>query len=358
MKQRTTSFLQRLALLATCLLILFAIALSKNGLILGHEIQLSENEISLDTATVTQFNDGLVVINTSRLCHDIQGYAGPTPLKIYVRNNIVDSIEVLPNQETPDFFACVEEELFCQYLGKSVKELTQTEIDAVTGATFSSEAVKANMQQGMSLVPDSVPVQTDSKEAFTFNWKVALALLISLMAAILPLFFKNKSYRIIQLSLNVIILGLYTGSFVSYSTLTSIFSHGFSWSMIVVIFLMVVALLYPLFGRRGYYCAWCCPLGSAQDLAGRVQKRKLSLSPITIKWLDRFRKSLWAMLMLLTWTGIWLDWMDYELFIGFVWQSASWVIIGFLILTLVLSLFVNRPYCRFVCPTGTMLKML
>ena len=62
--------------------------------------------------------------------------------------------------------------------------------------------------------------------------------------------------------------------------------------------------------------------------------------------------------MLLAWTGIFLEWMDYELFTAFIWQSAAWGVIIVAAVFLVASLFVSRPYCRFVCPTGTLLKML
>lgn len=120
--------------------------------------------------------------------------------------------------------------------------------------------------------------------------------------------------------------------------------------------MVVVALVYPLVGKQGYYCANVCPFGSAQELAGKLSRRKLRVSPRLNKGLVMFKNVLWCVLMVLLLTGVWTAWIDYELFTAFLYSSASvWVIaaaVGFL----VLSVWVPRPYCRFVCPTGCLIK--
>ena len=63
------------------------------------------------------------------------------------------------------------------------------------------------------------------------------------------------------------------------------------------------------------------------------------------------------MLVVLLVTGIWTEWMDYEVFSAFVFQTASAFVLVLGIVVVVLSLFVPRPYCRFVCPTGTLLRL-
>ena len=61
--------------------------------------------------------------------------------------------------------------------------------------------------------------------------------------------------------------------------------------------------------------------------------------------------------MLLLITNVWASWMNYEMFVAFVLQSASWIVIVWALLFIVLSVWVPRPYCRFVCPTGTLFKL-
>jgi polyferredoxin len=55
-------------------------------------------------------------------------------------------------------------------------------------------------------------------------------------------------------------------------------------------------------------------------------------------------------------TGISFAWLDYELFTAFMFQQASWAVITVALLFVVLSLFVQRPFCRFVCPMGILFK--
>ena len=77
----------------------------------------------------------------------------------------------------------------------------------------------------------------------------------------------------------------------------------------------------------------------------------------TVKRLTFFRKALWMVLMLLMLVGVGFDWMDYEIFAAFIITSASTVVLLLACLFFILSVFVPRPYCRFVCPTGTLFKV-
>ena len=54
---------------------------------------------------VMKKEDGVYVVNTTKIGKDIEGYNGNTPLKIYIKKNKVEKIEFLKNQETPKYFA-------------------------------------------------------------------------------------------------------------------------------------------------------------------------------------------------------------------------------------------------------------
>ena len=93
--------------------------------------------------------NGSYVINTTSLSKDVEGYLGPTPLKIYIKSNKVEKIEFLKSQETPKYYAKVKKALQEKWNGLKVKDARQQQVDAVTGATFSSEAVIKNVQLGL-----------------------------------------------------------------------------------------------------------------------------------------------------------------------------------------------------------------
>lgn len=187
-----------------------------------------------------------------------------------------------------------------------------------------------------------------------------VALIVVLLGAVVPLFYNNRRLHLVQLAVNVVVLGLWTGTFVSYTLFLRVFSGGVSLSAIgafaAPLLMLIVALIYPLAGRSGHYCANICPFGSAQELAGKLSRRKLRITPRVLKLLSVLRNLLWGVLMALLLTGICTAWIDYELFTAFLYSSASVWVIVLAALFLVLSVWVPRPYCRFVCPTGALIK--
>ena len=98
--------------------------------------------------TMTKEN-GVTVINTTTLGKDVQGYLGTTPLMIYIEKNKVVKIEALKNQETPKYFLKVKKELLEKWNGMKVKDAQKLKVDAVTGATYSSNAVIDNVKLGL-----------------------------------------------------------------------------------------------------------------------------------------------------------------------------------------------------------------
>lgn len=97
---------------------------------------------------VTKEN-GATVINTTTLADDVEGYAGPTPLKIYVKAGKVEKIEALKNLETPKYFALIKRDLLSKWNGLAPKKAAAQKVDVITGATYTSEAVIENVKRGL-----------------------------------------------------------------------------------------------------------------------------------------------------------------------------------------------------------------
>ncbi len=93
--------------------------------------------------------DGTYVVNTTPLAKDVRGFRGATPLYIYIKGNKIVKIEALANQETPNFFAKVKQGLLNKWNGMKATKASTTNVDGVTGATFSSKAVKENVKRGV-----------------------------------------------------------------------------------------------------------------------------------------------------------------------------------------------------------------
>ena len=374
-KRQRKGFWARLLSLVVVVLILAAAAILRDGRILGHDLREAHEAKALKNDTLEVTPDGALVVNTKLLAKDVQGYGGPVPLKIHIKDGRVAAVEAEPNAESPDFFNRAKE-LLNHWQGKSVDEALAEEVDAVSGATFSSKAIIANMQRGLAyakqhgqwgedgsvgaLGTSASPIVGSSVGALETSAPPIVALIAVLLGAVVPLFYNNRRLHLVQLAVNVVVLGLWTGTFVSYTLFLRIFAGGVSLSAIgalaAPLLMLIVALIYPLAGRSGHYCANICPFGSAQELAGKLSRRKLRITPRVLKLLSVLRNLLWGVLMALLLTGTCTAWIDYELFTAFLYSSASVWVIVLAALFLVLSVWVPRPYCRFVCPTGALIK--
>ena len=377
-KRQRKGFVARLLSLVVVVLILAAAAILRDGRILGHDLREAHEAKALKNDTLEVTPDGAFVVNTKPLAKDVQGYGGPVPLKIHIKDGRVAAVEAEPNAESPDFFNRAKE-LLNHWQNKSVDEALAEEVDAVSGATFSSRAIIANMQRGLAyaqkrgqwseegsvgaLETSASPIvgsEDGSVGALETGASPIVALIVVLLGAVVPLFYNNRRLHLVQLAVNVVVLGLWTGTFVSYTLFMRIFAGGVSLSAIgafaAPMLMLIVALIYPLAGRSGHYCANICPFGSAQELAGKLSRRKLRITPRILKLLSVLRNLLWGVLMALLLTGTCTAWIDYELFTAFLYSSASVWVTVLAALFLVLSVWVPRPYCRFVCPTGALIK--
>lgn len=344
---------------AVFLLMMISAAAVRDGKLLGHDLAPAQSAAApQQNDTVAVAADGSVTVSTAPLAKDVNGFGGPVPVRIHIdKDGKVTRIEALPNAETPDFFSRASA-LFRQWEGKTVADAAALHVDAVSGATFSSKAIITNVQRGLAYAS----AQTSEAEPdMDVSASAVAALVVALLGAVVPLFLHNRRWHTVQLLLNVGVLGLWTGTFVSYSLLLNVFANGISLSALATMaapaVMLVTAFVYPLFGRGGHYCAHICPFGSAQELAGRLRRRKPVMSPRLIRSLTTLRNVLWGVLMVLMLTGIWSAWMDYELFTAFLVGSASVGVLVAAVAVLVISVIVPRPYCRFVCPTGALMKL-
>lgn len=89
---------------------------------------------------------GAYVVNTTELGKKVDGYSGPTPLKVFIRKGKVEKIEFLPNQETPKYWNAVKKQLQNAWDGMKVSKAKTAQVDGRTGATISSDAVKENVK--------------------------------------------------------------------------------------------------------------------------------------------------------------------------------------------------------------------
>ena len=360
MAESTKNIFAHLLRICTCLLLVAAAAVGRGGRLLGRDLESIPTQDSHTENAFTTAEDGATVIDTTSLTPDISGYGGPVPVAVTIRNGVVAEVRpVLPNDETPLFFSSLEEAgLWKKWNGLPVEVAVTARVDAVTGATYSSNAAIANVRTALAT---AAATEVLLEAAFgTPKARTVIAFLVILAAAVVPLVTRSRKVRTVLLVLDIAVLGLWNGFFLSHARMIGWAGaglRGWWYDVGASLLLLAMAFLYPLFGRPQHYCLQVCPFGAAQELAGRIPARKWRLSPRLVRALTAFRRLLWCALMLSLWTGLWAGWLDWELFAAFAFHAAPPLLLALAVVVLVLAIFVPRPYCRFACPTGTLLKL-
>lgn len=300
-------------------------------------------------------SDGTVVLNTIAFTHDVYGHGGLLPIFIAIdKQGVIMQIIISKNSESTEFLeTIIQKQIPERWIGKDLNQVLETPVDAVSGATTTSMAIIKSVKQTLGSYVGEIQQQS---AAPLIGWTKAIAVLGVVAFGIFISFFKsgNKTLRLIQLGLNIVVLGFWCGQFISLSLLTSWLGNGTSfiqfWPMIVI---LITAVGLPLFlGKKGHYCNWICPYGAAQELVGKCSKHKFKNIP---KWLKHSREVLLMLIFFILWLGVGIELIRYEPFSAFMFMVASPLVIVIAAAFLFLSLFVNRPFCRFVCPTGQLL---
>ena len=104
--------------------------------------------IAMTTDEVIRKENNTYIVNTTSLATDVEGFHGNTPVEIYIENDTIRRVVALQNDETPRFFKLVEDSLLPRFTGIAAKAMESEEVDGVTGATYSSNAIRENVRRG------------------------------------------------------------------------------------------------------------------------------------------------------------------------------------------------------------------
>ena len=87
------------------------------------------------------------ILFSSPYSDEVKGFNGPTPLLIALdADGRIKSVVLLDNQETPRFAQrVVEGGLYEAWNGLTVEEALNAEVDAISGATYTSNGVKRSL---------------------------------------------------------------------------------------------------------------------------------------------------------------------------------------------------------------------
>ncbi len=131
----------------------------------------------------------------------------------------------------------------------------------------------------------------------------------------------------------------------------SLAKPGYAIPFSVLLFFMLPLVFSLFFGR--VFCAAACPLGAIQDL---VAVRTIPVAPWLRKTLGLIPYVYLALALLFAATGTDFIICRYDPFVGIFRMDAPYAMVILGVAFLLMSIFVGRPYCRFLCPYGVLLR--
>ncbi|WP_406565999.1 4Fe-4S binding protein [Allitabrizicola rongguiensis] len=179
-------------------------------------------------------------------------------------------------------------------------------------------------------------------------------------------------FRIGFLSVTLVFLGWYANAQLSVVNLMALFGAlvtGFSWQAFLLdplTFILWFSLAAALiFWGRGAYCGWLCPFGALQELLNRLAKA-LHIPQWTLPW--GLHERLWPVKYIIFLGLFGASLMSIEqaehlaevepfktaIVLKFV---RAWPFVAYALALLAAGLFVERFYCRYLCPLGAALAI-
>jgi NosR/NirI family transcriptional regulator, nitrous oxide reductase regulator len=180
-------------------------------------------------------------------------------------------------------------------------------------------------------------------------------------------------FRIGFLTFTLVFIGWYANAQLSVVNLMalagSLRSGSFSWDAFLMdplVFIQWFAIAAALlFWGRGAYCGWLCPFGALQELTNQIA-RALRIPQWTLPW--GLHERLWPVKYII-FLGLFgvsmvsiqtaetlaeIEPFKTAIILKFV---RDWPFVVFALLLLLAGLFVERFYCRYMCPLGAALAI-
>ncbi len=187
---------------------------------------------------------------------------------------------------------------------------------------------------------------------------VDVALLAGLMAltAFAVLKLRSRNWVLTLMVVSLFYFGFYRKGCVcpvgaTQNVFNILIGDGAPVPLLISIFFLLPLIFALYFGR--VFCAAVCPLGAIQE-ACAVQPVQIPRTAENVLGMFAYAYLGLAMLGLYTGTGFLI--CRYDPFVGFFRLGGSFNMLMAGGVLLVIGIFIARPYCRFLCPYGVLLR--
>ena len=293
-------------------------------------------------------------------------------LAVYVdaAGKLID-FHLVKSNETPAYLEMLNSWWKSLYGRRLFESRPFANVDAVTGATVSSEAVLVALQtSGHKFAADILgkPLQADiEQEPFWADYMPDLRgiyLIIALIFTLIVIYHGGFWSRLAVLLFNLVAGGVILNAQYSTEQIVTALSFQTPAIKLSAAFLLVIGvpILVLLFGN--IYCGYLCPFGAAQELMSYILPEKFKPSiPAVQAGKARFVKYVILFVLIILFflsrnrTTLAADPLirvfDFRITIHDLWSSVMLVSV----LALIGSIFYPRFWCLYLCPAGAFLSL-
>jgi hypothetical protein len=307
------------------------------------------------------------VVRTSPISDKITGYAGPTDTLIAMDTDFrVIGVRIRSSWDTKVHVRDIASDAYFMktWDSKAWDEVAGLEpraagIEGVSGASLTSMAIAEGIHHRFQQFKELAAAKPPPLRLRAHDWA-----LLAVMAFAIAFTFTGhwRGHKWLRRAFQVVLIGyvgFWNGQMLAQSLLGGWAASGIAWRTAPALALLVAAaLVVPWSSRRALYCSQICPHGAAQELLGRLARRKLHVPRSledSLRWLP-------ALLILFALTvTIWnlpFDLADIEPFDAYLVRTAGIATITIGMVGLIASAFVPMAYCKYGCPTGAVLAFV
>jgi len=276
----------------------------------------------------------------------------------------------LGHHETPVYFNMLPRQHFFDQFAEGEMRSDLPDVDAITGATITSEAIRddvlfsgrlvAKQVLGLNLPTTTEPISTRARIVAAWNTHrpeivvLALAMLLWIIAALI----RRPWLRWLVLGVSFGVVGCYLNAPVTLAQLGHLLVGQWPpWANLPLVVLLVFAGLVTLTSGR-FYCNHICPFGAAQEFTHLISPVAIRPRPKTLRRLTDLRFLLLALALLAFFLKGFAAALAWEPFQFLFDRQALVGLWPFALAVLAASLFVHRFWCRVFCPTGALFHLL
>ncbi|WP_145925576.1 FMN-binding protein [Dehalogenimonas formicexedens] len=296
------------------------------------------------------------------------GYGGPMSVLVnWTLDGTITAVNVPRHHEDmPWWKVLFKDKFFNQYIGRSYSEplLLDSDIDAATGSTVSSNGVAVGVRNGRLVLASYLGhPYSGPREPLKFGWPeilVVAGMALAVIARTLPVL-KGRSWpRLLTLFYGFIILGVWLSIPLSLTNIASwLVGYAPHLQTFLVMYLMVFGVigLTVIFGKN-FYCFWLCPYSAVQESLHLITDKKTRPGPKLFKVLHNTRFVLLfiaVFLVLLLKNPSVSVFEPWNVLFSMKGTTDQWVL---MIFALVSALFVYNFWCHYLCPVGAVLELI